>query len=154
MNGVAAGVSLQVIAPAMGWTRGHHAYFFTDRRDGALFGPVKSKVRSAKTSIACRSDELASLTSNKHIKGNVTAMTASSESLCLEAAQYSRIWPEALEPQHARMACCDCSLGDCSTKFTNQTCLQYTRLLFVGGFMTPRLPQKYCKAQQKGTCAL
>ena len=26
----------------MGWTRNYHAYVFTDRRDGAIFGPCKS----------------------------------------------------------------------------------------------------------------
>ncbi|RPA81045.1 hypothetical protein BJ508DRAFT_376754 [Ascobolus immersus RN42] len=29
----------KVVLPVMGWTRNYHAYLFTDRRDGALFGP-------------------------------------------------------------------------------------------------------------------
>jgi Plasmid pRiA4b ORF-3-like protein/MYND finger len=32
----------KIISPAFGWTRNYHAYVFTDQRDGALFGPVKS----------------------------------------------------------------------------------------------------------------
>ncbi|KAI9207149.1 MM3350-like domain-containing protein [Polychytrium aggregatum] len=32
-----------VLAPIMGWCRNYHGYLFTDRRDGALFGPKKSQ---------------------------------------------------------------------------------------------------------------
>ena len=32
----------KVLAPCMGWSRNHHAYIFTDRTDGAQFGPAHS----------------------------------------------------------------------------------------------------------------
>ncbi|CAH1775893.1 unnamed protein product [Owenia fusiformis] len=44
---VSGGVTLntfqdKIVTPIMGWVRNYHAYYFTDRSDGAVFGPVKS----------------------------------------------------------------------------------------------------------------
>jgi hypothetical protein len=44
---VSGGISLRalqdkVLAPALGWCRNYHCYVFTDRTDGAQFGPKDS----------------------------------------------------------------------------------------------------------------